>query len=530
MKNESQKCVPVTVCVILVWAGAGLPWTIDATAAVDTEKTVKPLVMVNFEHPQAIKLQPGEADAKIVAADGGHALDITTQATASWPGVLIEPLQGGWNLSAFDCVEMDVRNPEDAAIRVLLSVNNPGADGRRNCNVESVTVAPRGKAVLVVPFGMWHGTGGHDLDLKNIVSVKVMLDRPGRAHHFLVDNIRAASLDDRSDMQRVIDDPFFQHLKPVFGRGVNLGNALEAPEEGQWGVRLKDEYFDEIAGAGFDSVRIPVRWSAHAQESPPYRIDAKFFDRVDWAINQALKRHLSVVVNMHHYDEIFDDPDKHRERFVAMWRQIARHYKGMPADVAFELLNEPHAKLTPEKWNGILKEAIAVIRPTNTTRQIVVGPGEWNAIGALAGLELPEDDRRLIVTVHYYSPFQFTHQGASWAGPDAQGWLGTKWTGSKAERQAVVRDLDKAITWAVEHRRPLYLGEFGAYSKADMESRARWTAFVAEEAVRRKMGFAYWEFCSGFGVFDAEKNQWIEPLKRALLDAGRTTSPEMKSE
>ena len=102
------------------------------------------------------------------------------------------------------------------------------------------------------------------------------------------------------------------------------------------------------------------------------------------------------------------------------------------------------------------------------------------------------------MTVHYYSPFQFTHQGATWAGPEAKRWLGTKWTGSPAERHAVVRDLDKAIVWAVEHRRPIYLGEFGAYSKADLESRARWTAFVAQQAVERKMGFAYWEFCAGF--------------------------------
>ena len=183
----------------------------------------------------------------------------------------------------------------------------------------------------------------------------------------------------------------------------------------------------------------------------------------------------------------------------------------------FELLNEPHAKLTAEKWNRLLAETIAVVRRTNPTRQIVVGPVGWNSINDLPSLELPKDDQHLIVTVHYYSPFQFTHQGASWTGNDAQKWLGTKWTGTKAEQQAVVRDLDKAIAWAVEHRRPMYLGEFGAYEKADLESRARWTRFVADEAVKRKMGFAYWEFCSGFGAYDPQKNAWIEPLKKALL-------------
>ena len=243
------------------------------------------------------------------------------------------------------------------------------------------------------------------------------------------------------------------------------------------------------------------------------RIDPKFFERVDWVVDQALKRKLIPIVNMHHYDGIFAEPDKHRERFVAIWQQIAEHYKNYSPVLVFELLNEPNTKLTAEKWNKILSDTLKVVRRSNPTREIVVGPVGWNGINDLATLELPEDDRHLIVTVHYYNPFQFTHQGASWAGAEAQKWLGTKWTGTKAERQAVVRDLDKAIAWAVEHRRPMYLGEFGAYSKADMESRARWTNFVADEALKRKMSFAYWEFCSGFGVYDPQKNQWIEPLK-----------------
>ena len=196
--------------------------------------------------------------------------------------------------------------------------------------------------------------------------------------------------------------------------------------------------------------------------------------------------------------------------------------------MALELLNEPNKNLTAEKWNKILSEAVKVVRRSNPTREIVIGPAGWNAIAELPNLKLPEKDRHLIVTVHYYSPFQFTHQGAEWAGAEAHKWLGNKWTGTKAEQQAVVLDLDKAITWAVEHQRPMYLGEFGAYNKADMESRARWTAFVADEALKHKMGFAYWEFCSGFGVYDPQKNQWIEPLKQALLDAGQEQNSGVK--
>ena len=185
-----------------------------------------------------------------------------------------------------------------------------------------------------------------------------------------------------------------------------------------------------------------------------------------------MKNRLIPVLNMHHYLEIFQDPEGRRRRFLALWQQISEHYQSYPRALIFELLNEPNGKLNSDHWNPMLAEAIQIVRRTNPTREIVVGPTGWNSINDLDLLELPDQDRHLIVTVHYYNPFQFTHQGAEWAGPEAKRWLGNRWTGSPAEQKAVLKDLDKAITWAVEHRRPIYLGEFGSYSKADMEPRA----------------------------------------------------------
>ena len=263
---------------------------------------------------------------------------------------------------------------------------------------------------------------------------------------------------------------------------------------------------------GFQSAGRPM-----PPEKAPYTIDPKFFARVDWAIEQALKGNLIPIVDMHHYAGMMEAPQKNRQRFLALWEQIAEHYKNLPAQVPFELLNEPQHNLTADVWNSILADGIRVVRKSNPTRQIVVGPVGWNAIGELHSLKLPEDDRNLVVTVHYYSPFQFTHQGTDFSGPEAMKWLGRKWTGSTAEQQAITQDLDTAIIWAVKHRRPIYLGEFGVYHRADAESRARWIRFVAAEAMKRKMGFGYWEFCSGFGIFDPVKEQWNEPMKDALL-------------
>lgn len=299
------------------------------------------------------------------------------------------------------------------------------------------------------------------------------------------------------------------------GRGINLGNALEAPSEGAWGVRLQADYFRTIKQAGFDSVRLPVKWSAHAGAAAPYRIDPTFAERVDWAIDQATANGLNIVVNVHHYGEMDDNPEKHTPRLIGLWEQIAARYKDRPASVTFELLNEPHGKLTPEKWNAVIPQLLPVVRKTNPTRPVIVGPGQWNGIGALEKLRLPADDRYLITTVHYYDPFEFTHQNAPWAQGSAK-WKGKKWTGSPAERDAVRRSLEKAAAWGKKHNRPIFLGEYGAYQEADMESRARWTAFVTGEARRLGFSTAYWEFCSGFGAYDASAGRWRDPLRTAL--------------
>jgi len=309
-------------------------------------------------------------------------------------------------------------------------------------------------------------------------------------------------------------DAFLQNER--LGRGINLGNALDAPYEGAWGVVLKEAYFREIARAGFQSVRIPIRWSAHANTAKPYTIDPDFLARVDWAIHQALRQKLAVVINIHHYETLMQDPAGQEERFLALWNQIARHYRDFSDSLLFEILNEPHANLTPQLWNALLPKAIAVIRSSNPTRTIIVGTAEWGGLSSLNDLKIPEGEQNIIVTVHYYNPFHFTHQGAEWvSGSDA--WLGTKWNGSPAEAAAINQDFDQVAQWARQYNRPIYVGEFGAYSKADLVSRTLWTNAVARAAEARHFSWAYWEFCSGFGAYDPVKEQWIPQLLKALI-------------
>jgi endoglucanase len=302
----------------------------------------------------------------------------------------------------------------------------------------------------------------------------------------------------------------------MLGRGINLGNTLDAPFEGAWGVTLKSDYFQAIADAGFNSVRIPIRWSAHALNDPPYTIDGTFFQRVDWTIDQALTRNLKVVIDLHHYGEMNQDPTANRARLLSLWRQIAVRYRDRPQSLYFELFNEPQDKFTDQDWNDVLAQLLKEVREYDSKRAIIVGPGYWNGFDHLPELQLPSDDRRLIVTFHYYRPFQFTHQAQAWL-PASQAWRGTHW-GNEQDKRALHDDFVSVAAWAKEHQRPIYLGEFGASENAEMDDRLAWTRAVVANANTMGFSWSYWQFTTSFGAYDTITNSWNERMLHALLN------------
>jgi endoglucanase len=306
-------------------------------------------------------------------------------------------------------------------------------------------------------------------------------------------------------------------------RGVNMGNMLDAPREGDWGVRFEDAYVDKVAGA-FTTVRIPVRWSNHAAPTADATLDEVFAARVDRVVDAFLARGMYVIIDMHHYSQLSGgrlhpnefavDPAVLETRFVNMWRQIALRYRDRSPKLLFELLNEPHDRLNGQAWNALAARTLAVVRASNPTRTVLIGPGEWNSVRELPKLRLPPD-RNLIVAIHNYDPFPFTHQGVTHLPQPFP--TGTKCCDA-TQRKAVTDALDAARRWNQENGYPVHLGEFGAYSAADMASRESYTRLVRDEAESRGIGWAYWEFASSFGVYSPEDGHWIEPLRRALLD------------
>ncbi|MCE5248597.1 glycoside hydrolase family 5 protein [bacterium] len=308
-------------------------------------------------------------------------------------------------------------------------------------------------------------------------------------------------------------DAFKQNAR--LGRGGNLGNILYRFDT--WDKKMEQDELDLIKKAGFTNVRINIGPFSHCSDKPPYTIEPAFYERVDWTVNQALSRGFTVIIDNHEYHAMGDDPMGNRDKFLATWKQMADHYKDFPDNVYLGVLNEPYNNLTPYLWNYFLKDALKIIRASNPDRTLVLGPGAWNGIKAIEELELPEDDRNIIVEIHYYSPHHFTHQGASFA-KGSEEWLGMTWRATPEEKQAVTDDFNKAVDWAQRHNRPLFLGEFGAYKKADMESRIAWTRFIRQTAEKDGMSWSIWELMeTGFGVYDPEKKAWIQPLLDALV-------------
>jgi endoglucanase len=360
---------------------------------------------------------------------------------------------------------------------------------------------------------------------------------------------RAAVPPGHKEMERIAhrDTPAHQAARR-FLRGVNLGNYLEAPPGQDWGAHYSAADFRHIRQEGFDHVRIPIAWHHYAGPGPAYKLAPAIFAKVDALVGEAKKNDLNVLLDLHHFDEFTTDPQAKKAKFFALWEQIAAHYAGAPDSLALELLNEPKDAATTTVLNPIYAEAIRRIRKTNPKRTLFVGPGRWNQSSELVYLRLPDDDHNLVVTVHCYEPFRFTHQGASWAGPDARV-TGIRYPGPPAEalvppgwRQlsAGVKDwleryntlpgaqnpcgprafqgaLRLARQWSDYYGRPVHVGEFGCYIKADPESRARFHRDFRKALEEAGLGWALWDWKAGFRYWDPEADRPAPGMHAALF-------------
>ena len=337
------------------------------------------------------------------------------------------------------------------------------------------------------------------------------------------------------------------------GVGVNL-SYLEGYWSGNKAVHFSDfvklsqvqarkQELADMAQAGFKTVRIPVCFGAWASINPPYRWETpEFLAAPDSLVKWALANNLTAIIDLHHVE--FDGSVKGADstaRVVWLWQQIAERYKTTdPEKVLFELRNEPH-DMTANVWRAQAMQLIQAVRAIAPSHTLVVGFQDWNGRDAMINSE-PFADPNIIYTFHFYDPFVFTHQGATWAGsglPDLKGvpfpansttkisvpasakgtWVESAINNyaNEATYDVIYRNLATAKTWATAKNVPVFLGEFGSYNlNSEPDSRCRHAEAIYVALGKLQIPSAWWEWDGGFSMFAKGTTQLMPCMKEAV--------------
>lgn len=306
-------------------------------------------------------------------------------------------------------------------------------------------------------------------------------------------------------------------------RCINLGAAMEAPVEGDWGYNIAQRHITAIADAGFDTVRLPVRFSAHWDGT---RLSPQILARTDQVIGWATAEGLNTILDLHHFTEIYDDPTLHIPTLIAIWTALSAHYQNAPDTLMFELFNEPAEAFTTALAVSVFADITTLIRARNPDRWIITGGGNWNDLDEM--LTLPALSHREVHTFHYYRPWEFTHQQAAYleTAPPASTW------GSPEDLAALQSDIAQAGSAQpgtplpgnaqTTLQTPNFLGEFGVYAATDPAHRLNWIRATRRAAEANGIPWCYWGFTQGdvigFSAYDTATENWEPGMLDALFD------------
>lgn len=312
------------------------------------------------------------------------------------------------------------------------------------------------------------------------------------------------------------------------GAGINLGNTLDStglreyrPEaddleyETYWGnPRADAETFQAMKAAGFGTVRIPVTWEDHLDET--YHISDVWMDRVQEVVDMALDADLYVILDLHHEEWLdlkTEREDEIRAAFGTVWKQIAERFREYDEKLLFEAMNEPRLRDSEYEWhsgtaemralvNALNADFVEIVRATggeNRKRYLLVCPyASNNEAEAMEGLVVP-NDRRLIVSIHMYTPYSFCQKED---GDDT-------WD-TEENRERVAAAFCSMNDLFVSRRIPVILTEFGCVDKDNTEARVAWTKYYVQQAGRYGISYIWWD-CGEYGLLDRENKTWKFP-------------------
>ena len=341
-------------------------------------------------------------------------------------------------------------------------------------------------------------------------------------------------------------DPVIVTQDPVFEikRGVNIAYFLsQSNHRGE----KRAAYFtaDDIKTIkeyGFDHIRLPIDEEQMFKEDGSK--DKTAFDLMKWTIDCCIKNGLKVVVDMHilrshHFTSgsniLFTDV-KAQEDFYQMWREISGELKDFPNTMlAYELLNEPQAK-KKEDWNNLVHNCYKAIRKLEPERVIVIGTNPSQSYLGAQYLDVPKNDKNIIISFHYYDPFLLTHYRAHWTNqknfdgpvhypgvtitqeeydqtdcePAAKDAV-RSYIGQFYDRAVFRKHIRKVVDVASKYGLQVYCGEYGCLPSPPEADRLAWHSDI--ETVFDQFGISRAIWCykdnkDGFGIIkDGEPDE-----------------------
>lgn len=337
----------------------------------------------------------------------------------------------------------------------------------------------------------------------------------------------------------------------ALAKGINLSNWFnDYSDPSQYSNRFPSSTLQLIKASGFTYVRIPIGSTILFNPSNPSQLNPTNLPFVDAAINNSINAGLAVTVNLHPWQNDIDSLLSHDAGFVTKlaeyWKAIATYFKKYPATkLYFEVYNEPHASaagITPQSfswWRPVQEKMIQAIREATSEHYVIAGGEGWNGINGLLQLT-PYTDTKVIYNFHFYDPFLFTHQGASWAGwqpaidaravpypsspaavapliagstnaqlKDALQWYGDQ----RYNIDSLDRWIKRAYDWGQSNHVKIIANEFGSYKTyAPIQSRLNWIHDTRTIFEKYKIGWAMWECDEGFGWIDYTSGNRNSPV------------------
>lgn len=343
------------------------------------------------------------------------------------------------------------------------------------------------------------------------------------------------------------------------GTGINLGNILSAPYEGNWANALTEDYIDNVARMRFQHVRIPIRFDN--QTTPlssinytanngnyigtpaNYSVNEAYLNRIEEIIDWCFARNLIVIIDVHGdhwFWESFDETSVHHkvgndrlaaiDRFKAIWRDISVRFQSKPDNLLFEIMNEPYFSMNAQEVIDINTQMLSVIRQTNPNRNIIVTGGGQNSYEAPLQLTpvFLSSDNHLITTFHYYQPFNFTSSAL-------EQYTDNQW-GTNSDKSIINNHFNQVQSWSQANNVPIYFGEFGAdnvngfdyetntpgnFGGPDTASRFVYHQYLAQAARSRGFALAVWDAGekSGKTLYLNSSQNWVKEIRNAVLDS-----------